>query len=814
VAVSAATYAIDKPYTYLVPDHLAEDVKVGCRCVVPFGPGNRRAEGVLLRVWSEDDGIRHLKPLLQVLDEEPVVDKQGLQLALWMRDRYFCTLYDAIRAMLPSGLYYALHDQFTLCDGVDAETAREQTASAPAQRRVVEVLLAKGGSAERKDIYATFKNRSMAGALRQLQEKGLIRLETSSSRGVGDKTEQVATLTLPPEEALRRLTSGAKSQRAVINLLAETGSASIKDITYFTGAKRSSVKTLADKGLITLFTREVFRRAPHAAVQRQPEPVLNEEQEKAYQGIVALLSKPTPACALLYGVTGSGKTAVYLKLIHWVLGQGKTALVLVPEIALTPQMLQRFEAQFGDRVAVLHSALPTGARYDEWKRIRAGRAQVVIGTRSAVFAPLKNLGLIVLDEEHEGSYKSEQSPRYHARDVAKYRCKQTGATLLLGSATPSIESTYWSMAGRYEIFVLRNRYNAQALPQVHLVDMKEELRSGNSGSLSRSLKKLIGINLERGEQTILFLNRRGTSRMVVCSSCGYTPECPNCTVKLTYHRDNQRMMCHYCGHSAPVPTTCPSCGGNFIYVGVGIQKVEEEVQACFPGTPVLRMDADTVSATNTHEQILNRFQQDKVPILIGTQMVTKGLDFDNVTLVGVIDADLSLCTESYRASERTFSLLTQVVGRAGRGDKLGKAVIQTYSPKNEVLQFAAQQDYAQFYHSELALRIASGFPPLRDLFVITCSGVYEQQVVWAARKLGEGIRSWLDTPAFQGKRAELLGPVAAPVARVMGKYRYRLTLVCRMCKEVRQMLACLQTEFMKQKENRGLSLSIDCNPMD
>ncbi len=814
VAVSAATYAIDKPYTYLVPEGLLEAARPGMRCIVPFSQGNRRVEGILLRVW-QGEKLPRLKQVLQLLDEQPVLDEAMLELALWMQQRYFCTVYDGAKAMLPTGLYYALRDNFSLCAGVDEARAFAETVHAPAQRRVVEVLLAGGGMAERQAIYAAFEKKSPTQALRALQDKGLIRLETSSVRGIGDKTEQVAELACPEEEALAQLKPSAKAQRAVVRFLAQVGGgASLKDIDYFTGAKKATLTALEKKGLVALFHREVFRREGRQAVERQSVPTLNAEQEAAFRGIAALMDAGQPACALLYGVTGSGKTLVYIRLIHKALAEGKTALMLVPEIALTPQMLRRFQAQFGERVAVLHSALSVGERYDEWKRAKSGRAQVVIGTRSAIFAPLEGLGLIILDEEQEGSYKSETLPRYHARDIAKYRCKQTGATLVLGSATPCIETMYQARQGRYHLFRLRERYNEQALPKVYVADLKQELRSGNDRAISRGLQKLIGINLDKGEQTILFLNRRGTSRLVVCPACGYTPECPNCSVKLTYHGDNGRLMCHYCGFSQEVPQNCPACASPLTFAGVGIQKVQQELTDLFPGTEILRMDADTVSASNSHEKILSRFEREKIPILIGTQMVTKGLDFENVTLVGVIDADLALFNESYRAAERTFSLLTQVVGRAGRGGKTGTAVIQTYTPKNDTIRFAAAQDYDSFYASELELRQARGFPPFRDLYILTCSGQRQTDVVESCIRLREGLKSWRGQPEFRENPFEVLGPASAPVLRVMGRYRYQLTLTCRDSAAVRRMLAALQKAFMTEKMNRGVSLSVDLNPMD
>ena len=555
-------------------------------------------------------------------------------------------------------------------------------------------------------------------------------------------------------------------------------------------------------------------RVPVAAGERAAPPVLNAEQQAAFEGLDALAAAERPAAALLYGVTGSGKTQVYLRLIYEALARGRTAMVLVPEIALTPQLLRIFASHFGDDIAVLHSSLRAGERYDEWKRVRSGQARVVIGTRSAVFAPLRNLGLLILDEEQESTYKSENVPKYHARDVAKYRCAQNDALLVLGSATPSVESMYHAKRGDYHLFTLRRRYNEQALPEVLIADMKKELRAGNGTSLSGPLRTGLAAAMEAGEQSILFLNRRGASRMVTCGECGEVPTCPRCSVHLTYHSANGRLMCHYCGHSEPLPDACPSCGGALNFLGYGTQKVEEELHAAFPGREILRMDTDTVSATQSHEKLLSRFEKERIPVLVGTQMVAKGLDFENVTLVGVISADLSLYVDDYRAGERTFSLLTQVVGRAGRGAKQGRAVIQTFTPENDVIRCAARQDYDSFYEQEIELRRMRLCPPFRELFVLTASGPLESAVLRTCMRLRRSLEGWLAQPPFRDWELTVLGPAPASVAKITDRYRYRLTLAAQNTKEIRAMVAHLVRCAQTDKENKGVSVSADVNPLD
>ena len=816
VALSAATYAIDKPYTYLVPPELRETLLPGMRVIVPFGAGNRRTEGIVLSIEALAAPDAKCKSVLTQLDEEPVLDGEGLHLAIWMRERYFCTVYDAARAMLPAGLYFSLQDRYRLAPGIGRERAYEAAGNSEYARTIVEMVCA-SGSAELGKIRTVFGTRNPGPALKQLVDRGILALETSASRGVGDKTERVAVLAVPPEDAMAQVAPRRRSapmRYAVMELLCAIGEASTKELCYFTGASLETLRSLRKSGLIRLEEREVFRRVPAEPCEPAGPVCLNEEQEAAFRGLDELARTGRAAAALLYGVTGSGKTQIYIRLIQESLKRGKSALVLVPEIALTPQLLHHFSAHFGDAVAVLHSSLRAGERYDEWKRARAGKARVVVGTRSAVFAPLRSLGLIILDEEQEGSYKSEQVPKYHARDVAKYRCAQTGALLVLGSATPSIESMYQARQGVYHLFTLRRRYNERALPQVQIADLREELRAGNGSSIGRALRSALEENLRRGEQSILFLNRRGASRMLSCGECGEAPACPRCSVYLTYHSANGRLMCHCCGHSERVPDTCPSCGGTFHFIGTGTQRVQEELEEMFPGVEVLRMDTDTISAVHSHEKLLSRFEQERVPILVGTQMVAKGLDFENVTLVGVVAADLALYVDDYRAAERTFSLITQVVGRAGRGEKTGRALIQTYTPENDVITFAAAQNYDAFYEQEIGLRELRGCPPFRDLFVLTASGTAESAVLQTCMRLRRNLEEWLRQPPYEGYGAQLLGPAPAAIAKVNNRYRYRLTLSTKNDKRMRALVAHLLCCAQKDKENRGVSVYADVNPLD
>ena len=815
IAVSAATYAIDRPYDYLIPAKLEGDLRPGMRAAVPFGAGNRVSDGIVLALGQRED-TEKLKYVLALLDEEPVLDQEFIQLALWMREHYFCTVYDAMRVMLPAGLWFSLKDCWRIAPGVDREAAYEAAGNSEPAQKLVELLLTNDGWAELGKIRMSFGTTNPGPVLRELAGKGILIQEASAARGIGDKVEQVAALAMDPSDAMALLTPKRKRaplQYAAGEALCAVGETSAKELCYFTGASMPTLRALERMGVLTLSKREVYRR-PELPEWEQAAPVeLNEEQQAAYESLLEL-TQEKGAAALLYGVTGSGKTQIYLKLIHTLLEQGKTALVMVPEIALTPQLMRIFTSHFGREVAILHSALSAGERCDEWKRARRGEARVVVGTRSAVFAPLPDLGIIILDEEQEPSYKSEQNPRYHAREAARFRCYKAGALLLLGSATPSMDTMYWAKMGEYHLLVLHQRFNERALPHVTIVDMKDELRRGNGGSISSVLARQLWETIDRGEQAILFLNRRGANRMVTCGECGESPTCPRCSVHLTYHSANRRLMCHYCGHSEPLPEQCPSCGGMLNFVGAGTQKVEEELRELFPGIGILRMDTDTVSVTHSHEALLTKFQRERIPILLGTQMVAKGLDFENVTLVGAISADQSLYTGDIHAGERTFSLLTQVVGRAGRGEKEGRAIIQTFTPDNDVIRCAARQDYDSFYEQEIRLRELRGLPPCSDLFVLCASGLEETAVLQTCLRLRDSLSAALQKEPYAGCGYRLLGPAPAVIAKVNERYRYRLILNTENTREIRQLVAHLIRRAQADKKNRGVALYAGLDPID
>ena len=798
VAVRAESYVYDRPYSYFIPSALTRPVLPGMRVLVPFGRGNRMVQAVVLSV-KEDDTSEGKKPIGEVLDEAPLLSERDLKLVLWMRDKYFCTCFEAFRLCMPAGSDIRQEVRYQCGDG-DGKPLKEGHVALP----ILAYVREKGGEVSLAEIERQFGEDLAESSINTLVKKKWLVSREHALLTSRDKTVTYARLA--ENVAVGRL---GKAQAAVVDFLRTNGEGAVKEICYYTGASAATVKTLAVRGVVELFEREVLRlQVPKQGTGGLlPDPTLNDEQAIAVAKLSVAIEEDAPSAALLHGVTGSGKTLVYISLIRHCLRQGKQAIILVPEIALTPQLLQRMYDYFGERVAVMHSGLGTGERYDAWKRVRAGLADVVVGTRSAIFAPLENLDLIIIDEEQESSYKSEQSPRYHARDIAKFRAVQHNALLLLGSATPSVESMHAAQSGKYTYLRMENRYGGVCLPQVTFADMKQELKNGNETHISAELREAIAANLAVGEQSILFLNRRGANRYVVCKNCGYVPQCDACSVAMTYHSANHRLMCHYCSRSIPVYEYCPQCGSGYITrEGMGTQRIAEELEALFPGVEIIRMDADTTGGSHTHEALLTRFKEENVPILLGTQMIAKGLDFENVTLVGVIDGDQALNVPDFRAGERAFSQLTQVVGRAGRGQRTGRAVIQTYSPQNPLLLLAAEQDYDRFYEREIALRQTLGYPPFCDLLCFLLTGIENSRVMAAAHLLHRMLAPYCAPTDV------LYEPAAAPIFKQNNKYRYQVILKTTETKTLRASVAAVIKAFMADRKTAGITVTAEFNP--
>ena len=808
VAVSSVPYAADRLYTYLVPDELIGSAEVGKRVTIPFGRGNRRVEGFLLEVGREA-ATSPLKPIDVLLDDAPLLDAKDVRLVRWMKARYFCTYYDAIKTILPGGVWLQYRELWH----VNGEISAEDALSSVAPDSLEETLLRAMLSAKEIERAALDElgGEKTAKALRSLEACGLAVRETKLRQRLQDKSVRMVSLCVSAEDALAAVEPKRRSapvRYAVVELLSREGCLSSSEISYYTGATMQTLRGLKKAGLVEFSEREVLRVSRYDDAPAREDIVLNGEQQAAFDGLCTLLGREGGSAALLHGVTASGKTQVYIRLIEEALTRGKTAMLLVPEIALTPQMLRRFTAQFGSDVAMLHSALPLTERYDQWKRIRRGEVRVVLGTRSAVFAPLQNLGLIILDEEQETSYQSENPPRYHARDVAQFRCAQNDALLLLGSATPTIETAYAAKNSRYQVFSLHKRFNDLPLPKVLIADMKDELRQGNETSIGHALRAELEKNIERGEQSILFLNRRGSARMLLCGECGYVPQCPRCSVPMTYHSANERLMCHYCGYSTEVPKACPHCGSRLMrYSGVGTQKVEEALKMRFPTARILRMDQDTTMRKDSHQKLLSAFGRGDYDILIGTQMVTKGLDFPRVTLVGVLTPDQMLYADDFRSYERTFSLITQVVGRSGRAKDPGFAIIQTTDPDNPVLTLAAAQDYDAFYEQEIAYRKLGLYPPFGGLCVIGFAAAKENEVARAAARfsvlLGQQAAKQPDLPL------RILGPTPGSIEKINDTYRYKLTVKCRNDRRFRDLVRSTLALYEKEKLPSHASVIVD-----
>ena len=805
VAVAAAVYSIDRPYDYSVPAAWRETIREGHRVMVPFGAGNRKTEGIVLEL-QEEEASRQLKAIAHVFDDEVVLQPQQKALALWMCRRYFCTFFQAANALFPPGVWNRKAETY-----LPGELSDEGLP--PKKLRILAALRQAGKPLTAGELKKLLQPEDIKKELAQLVKSGHVTVQQQFQQNVREKKITMLRLTLPLEQALGQIGKGTLKERRekVLRVIHQAGQLPEKEVCYLTGMSTALIRRLVTLGILTAESVQVSRM-PKLLKTETPEPIsLNEQQQAAFLRLQQLQQSGKPEAALLYGVTGSGKTQVYIRLIQHTLDQGKNAILLVPEIALTPQMLKKFRLYFRDQVAVMHSGLTATQRYDEYCRIQSGKARVVIGTRTAVFSPLDNLGCMIIDEEQEPTYKSESDPRYHAREVAKYRAAQDNCLLLMGSATPSVESYHAAKAGKYHLLTLPHRYQNTPLPATILADMRGQLREGDPSRISRQLLEELQLNLSRGEQSILFINRRGSARMATCIDCGHIPTCENCSVALTYHSRNGRLMCHHCGYSQPMPETCPECGGTHLkLIGSGTQSIEDELQELLPEAQILRMDADTTEGRVSHEKLLDSFAKGKADILLGTQMVAKGLDFDNVTLVGVLEADLSLYCGDYHATERTFSLLAQVVGRAGRRTRPGRAVIQTYTPEHPVIQAAAAQDYHAFYEQEILTRQALKAPPFADQFVFRFGGTDEHTVQQAAQVFAKALATQLaQTPDVE---PTVLGPVPAPIAKLNKRYFYTVSFRGRATNNSRALVSRMLAAYDRWPGSRSLTVSADIDP--
>ncbi len=804
VAVEAAGFTFDKAFDYTVPAEFYSTAKRGCRVVVPFGRGNRRCIGVIFDICDETES-KNPKKIISVLDLEPLLDDEMLRLAEWIKERTFCTLYEAVKAMLPTGINHRMVNSYApsqVFNGEELETLSEN------ERKFFEYVKKRGTFVKSENVFKALKIQKDEGIPEALVKKGLLITGREAVRNLGDVSVKMVRLNPECEGG-----SFTEKQKEMLEVLEDIGTASIKELCYFTGHTPAVVNALVRSGAVELYDREIITLPDFASAEPcRTEICLTEEQQKAKDKLSALAQAGKSAVSLLYGITGSGKTSVYMSVIDEVIDAGKSVIVMVPEIGLTPQTLSLFCKRYGGRVAVFHSALSLRERLDEWKRVKSGNADIVIGTRSAVFAPLKNIGLIIVDEEQEHTYKSEQTPRYNAADVAKFRAAYNKCLLLLASATPSVESYAAAKKGKYELCTLTKRYGNAVLPEVVTVDMRTAEKMSGSNAVSRVLFEALSENLHQGRQSILLINRRGFHTFAACNKCGAVVSCPYCSISMTYHAANNRLMCHYCGHSVPFSSVCPECGEDAVrYSGFGTQKIENELAAMLPEARTVRMDTDSTAGKNSHEKLLDAFSKGEYDIMIGTQMVAKGLNFPNVTLVGVVSVDQQLYNDDFRSLEKTFSLLTQVVGRSGRGEFKGKAIIQTLTPENDVIRLAAMQDYDAFFDTEIRLRRALVYPPYCDLCVIGFSGAEEITVKTAARNALEFLKTAL-SGEYKNEKAIILGPMPARVAKVNGKFRYRIIIKCRNTAEIRRLVSELLIVTGEDARFSKVTAYADMNP--
>ena len=789
IIVDVPLMQTDQPYSYRIPEEFEEMLEVGMRVHVPFGKGNRLIQGIVLGLDSQsskEEMDQDLKDIAEVLDFSPVLTQEQLWLAEELRKSVFSYKISILKAMLPGFLNSSYDKILYPLEGLSQEDRERLFGS------------------EDSLAFSSLDISKQAEMMR-LTRKGLLGLEYQAIDQKKVKTQSWYEVNLAQLEGVEISARAKKKLELRDSLRSHPESASLASL--LESYSREQVNFFVEQGAVTIVQKEVQRSASYFEGIEVSRPLeLNPEQSQARDAVVSAIgSHQSPF--LLQGITGSGKTEVYLQIIQGALDKGKTAILLVPEISLTPQMTERFIARFGEKVAILHSGLSNGEKYDEWRKVERGDAQVVVGARSAIFAPLKNLGVIIIDEEHEATYKQDSNPRYHAREVAILRAQYNQAALVLGSATPSLESRARAGKGVYQHLRLTQRANPLAtIPEVQVIDFRDYIGQNETSNFTPPLLEAIQDRLAKKEQVVLMLNRRGYSSFVMCRECGTVDTCPNCDISLTLHMDTKTMNCHYCGFSKDIPQICPNCKSHSIrYYGTGTQKAYDELAEVFPQARILRMDVDTTRKKGSHQALLDQFGRGEADILLGTQMIAKGLDFPNVTLVGVLNADTALNLPDFRSSERTFQLLTQVAGRAGRAEKAGQVLIQSYNPQHYAIRFAKDQDYEGFYAYEMGIRRQLGYPPYYFTIGITLSHKKEEEVIKRAYEVMNILRSGLS------ETSKILGPTPKPIARTHNLYHYQILIKYRLEDELgptlNQVLALTQ-----ERENSELRLSIDHEP--
>ena len=813
VIVDNKAVQTDKPFTYRLDDRLSSLVTKGMRVIVPFGRGNKNIKAIVVDVLREYESNYRLKYVVDVLDDRPIIDSKLLDLSRWISEYYLSSYLDALNLVLPPGDFKEINTLVSL-----GSKAGDYQASLE-EGEILNYLRARAGEKILlPELKKDLKISSINKYLNSLEDRELIAIEIAIDTRVNKKFERWVKMSSKGninnlEEVIGRR---AKKQIEIARLLVERGPMSMEALLKALNTTDSPVKGLEAKGLVDIYSKEVKRDPVTREIKNYPKHRLNLEQSQALETIIRNAGlKNANKNFLIHGVTGSGKTEIYLQLVEKLIERGRDAIILVPEISLTPQTVERFIGRFGKDVAVLHSKLSQGERFDQWRMIREGEVKIAVGARSAVFAPFKNLGLIILDEEHEDSYKSSNNPKYDTIEVAKKRMELEDGILVLGTATPSIESYYRTQRGDYKLLSLKSRVNKEALPEVRLVDMRKELELGNRSIFSKELYDLMKLNLERGRQTILFLNKRGFTSFVSCRSCGYVVKCEACEVSMTFHRSINRLKCHYCGSTKPIPRTCPSCSSKYIkHFGIGTEQVEYITRQTFKEARVVRMDTDTMTRKNSYEETLSRMKAGEIDILIGTQMISKGLDFSGVTLVGIIAADTTLNLPDFRSPEKSFQLVTQVAGRAGRGQDTGRVVLQTYNPSHYSIQFSKEHDYLGFYDQEIRLRESFLYPPFRSLISIL---VYGEDNIRVSNTIGNIVKYIVDNSRkIHGLDREnfLAGPYPAPIERIRKNYRWYTVLKVENSQvyQVKSIIKKVCIENVYKLDLDDVKISIDINP--
>ncbi len=812
VHIMSLPYHIDKEYQYYLPSDFDKNVSRGSFVIVPFGGGNKKMTAIVVSERKDDD-ISNFKPVLSPIPNISLNNEQ-IGICYFLKEQLFCSIGDCVKAMIPSSALSKIHEIYRALPDSDGRVELSQKAL------VVWDFIRQSADGVSVERLASRFGKEVSSILPRLVEYSYAEKITEIKDSARKKEIEIIHPKLSSEEAEEYI-SGSKKLRGskrilILSYLSENGSCQADELFERIGVTKQQINALNEMGLIETERREILRTPYNLKADEDRVSLLSEHQSRAFEKISELLDSGTAKAALLHGITGSGKTHVIKAAIDKVIASGRQVIVLVPEIALTPQTVGTFCSFYGDRVAVWHSGLSAGERFDTWRKITSGGADICIGTRSAVFAPFENLGMIVIDEEHEHTYKSEQSPKYHARDVARYRCTKNNALMLLSSATPSVESYYKAKQGAYLLIELTERYNKAKLPETIISDLRADAENGNISPIGAVLGDALKRTADESSQSILFINRRGYNNFLSCTTCGEAIRCPKCSVSLTYHAKSSHdkygyLICHYCGHREDIPTRCPECGSNTLnFLGFGTQKAEEILNEEFSGMTVMRMDADTTTAKFSFDKMLSEFRRGEADVLIGTQMVTKGHDFPNVALVGVLLADTSLYLDDYRANERTFALITQVIGRAGRGEKKGTAIIQTYVPDHPVLLLAAAQDYKAFYENDIALRHSLIFPPFCDIALFSISSADEKMLLNVSGMFAKELRRLMDSD-YADVKLSVFGPFEAPIYKVNDIYHMRFIIKCRSTRRTRELFSKLLCDFQK-KTSKKVTFSIDINP--